>query len=189
MRRDHHFLPLRSAVIYAVTCKMLNATAQNVMTFAMHVAEQYLARVHPDFRQVKFRDDLVGCAKHNGQVLGRYMDGTVKVLPADLEDAWVAALPEPFRSDCERELAARRGRYSEKHIEATERGAAVGFGDLACQFGELVGALGPALADGLINEADLPHARRILTEADDLIAAVLAVRRQVTSLLPESAPS
>ncbi|KFN42323.1 hypothetical protein [Arenimonas oryziterrae] len=172
-------------MIYDITRKMLNATAQNVMTFAMHVAERYLEQVHPDFRQVKFREDLVASAKSNAQILDRYMKGTVKVLPADLEDAWVDALPEPYRSDCERELAARRGRYSEKRIEATAHGEAIGLADLATQFGELVTALGPALSDGRITESDLPHARRIVAEADDLISAVLATRRNVAGLLQE----
>jgi hypothetical protein len=129
-------------------------------------------------------DDLFKAEKHNAQQLQRYMDGTIKVLPADLEDAWVLALPEPFRSECERELAARRGRYSERRMEQTEGGQAVGIGHILAEFGQLMEALGPALADGQITDADLPHAKRILAESDDVITALLSVRRAVTSILP-----
>lgn len=184
MRRDHHYLPTRSSVIFDATRRMLRDTAQNVVTFTMSVAEQYLLQVHPDFRQVKFREDLVEGARHNGQILCRYLDGTVKVLPADLEDAWVTALPEPFRSECERDLAGRRGLLAVKQGGQGITGKAAGIVELMQEFGHLVEALAPALADGRIDGADVVHAKRILQESDDLMAAVICVRRQVTELLP-----
>lgn len=192
MKRESHFLPLRSAVIYGHTSAMINASALCVRKFAMRVAEQYMALVAPHQRQAKFRwgvtlDDLAKAEVHNAQILSRYMDGTVKVLPADLEDAWVLALPEPYRSECERDLARRRGVLPVKVMDQTEAAEAVGMGDLAREFGQLFEALSPALADGRITEADLPHARKILNESDDLIAAVLSVRREITALLPGGA--
>lgn len=190
MKRESHFLPPRSQVIYGYTRLMLDASALCVRKFSMRVAEQYMALLAIDQRTVPFRwgvtiDDLCKAEKHNAQILTRYMDGTVKVLPADLEDAWVMALPEPYRSDCERDLARRRGVLPVRMIARTEAAEAVGLGQLSQEFGELFQALAPALADGRINAADLPHARRILNESDDLIAAVLSVRREITALLPE----
>jgi len=191
MKPAPQFLPPRSAVIFSHTRLMLDQTALCGRKFAMRVAENYMALVAPDVRQVPFRwgvmgEDLIKAERHNAQQIGRYMDGTVKALPVDLEDAWVTALPEPFRSDCERELARRRGRYSEKQLVGTEAGVAMGLGHLAREFGQLFEALSPALADGRITEADLPQARRILAESDDLIGAVLAVRREITALIPGS---
>ncbi len=185
-----HFLPLRSAVIYGHTRRMLDRSSLCVRKFAMRVAERYMELVAPDQRQAKFRwgvtlEDLVRAEVHNAQILSRYMDGTVKVLPADLEDAWVTALPEPYRGDCERDLARRRGTLAVKLAMPTETGQTLTLGELMMQVGELCEALAPALADGRINEADLPHARRILNESDDVIAAVLSLRRQITDLLPE----
>lgn len=188
MKRKSHFLPPRQAVVYGHTRRMLDETGMNANSFAMHVAERYLQLVAPDVRGVPFRlgegDALVAALKHNGQILRRYMDGTVKVLPADLEDAWVLALPAPYRSDCERDLAQRRGTLS---VPVPEGDAARAFGlaGLTNEFGELLQALAPALADGALCEKDLPHARRILSESDDLISQVVALRRQVTALLPE----
>lgn len=189
MNPGRQFLPPRSAVVYAYTRRMLDATALCVRKFASRVADEYAARVAPDQRQVPFRagvtlDDLCKAERHNAQILSRYMDGTVKVLPDDLEDAWVCALPDPYRSECERDLARRRGYLPVRLAPPTEAGEAVTLGRLMVEVGELVDALAPALADGRLTEADLPHARRILDESDDVIAAVLGLRRQVQSLLP-----
>ena len=189
MKPAPHFLRPRSTVIFDYTRRMLDQTAMCTRKFAMRVAEQYVHLVSPEHRQVPFRLgvsdlELFKAERHNAQQLGRYMDGTIKALPADLEDAWVLSLPEPYRSDCERDLAMRRGRVAEKRMDDTRFAQAVGLGELSREFGDLLQALAPALADGSLTEADLPHAKRILNESDDLIAAVMSVRRQVTALLP-----
>jgi hypothetical protein len=194
MKRGSQFVPPRSAVIFGHTRRLLDSTSTCVRKFAMQVAEHYIALLAPDQRQVPFRwgvtlDDLCKAERHNAQILSRYMDGTVKVLPADLEDAWVLALPEPYRSACERDLARRRGTLAVKLMSSSESDEAIGMGQLAVEFGQLFEALAPALADGRISESDLPHARRILDESDDLIAAVLTVRKQVHALLPDGAPA
>lgn len=188
MKRESHFQPPRQSVVYRYTRQMLDETATNANSFAMEVAERYTRTVAPDVRHAAFRvgegDALIAAMRNNGQILRRFMDGSVKVLPADLEDSWVMALPEPYRSDCERELAQRRGRWSTPELPATESGQAIGLAQLMADVAQLFEALAPALADGKITAEDLPHARRILKESDDLIAGVLAVRRMVTDLLP-----
>jgi hypothetical protein len=57
---------------------------------------------------------------------------------------------------------------------------------LAKEFGELFSALAPALVDGQFTEADLPNLKRIIAEGDDLIGAVLAVRRCALDALPQA---
>jgi hypothetical protein len=187
MKRGPHFQPPRQSVVYGYTRRMLDETATNANSFAMELAAQYIATVAPDVRTVALKlgegDDLIRALKANGQILRRYMDGTVKTLPADLEDAWVMALPEPYRSDCERDLAQRRGRYSMCQLDPTESGQVVGLGELMKEVGQLCEALAPAVADGVINRKDLPHARKILDTSDDVIAAVLSMRRRITDLL------
>lgn len=188
MKRARQFLPPRQSVVYSYTRRMLDETATNANSFAMAVAERYHQLVAPDVRQVNLRlgegDALSRAMDANGQILRRYMDGTVKVLPADLEDAWVLALPEPYRSDCERDLARRRGHLCVR-LETGDESAVSGVAQISTEFGELLGAIAPALADGRINEADRVHALQILNKSDDLISAVLSVRRSITALLPE----
>lgn len=189
MKRVPQFQPPRQSVIYAYTRRMLDETATNANTFAMQLAELYIATVAPDVRNVPFRlgegDELLKAMKNNGQILRRFMSGDVKVLPADLEDAWVMALPQPYRRDCERDLARRRGQWTCAELPETEAGHATCLARVAAEFGQLMEALAPALADGCIDTKDLPHARRILNESDDLISAVINVRRQLQDLLPE----
>ncbi|WP_231378279.1 hypothetical protein [Rhodanobacter sp. OR92] len=174
-------------MIYGYTRRVFDETAMNAQSFAMSLADKYLALTAPDVRTVPFRlgDDLAADMRNNAQILRRYMDGTVKVLPADLIDAWVLSLPEPFRAECERDLSRRRGLLPVRMVMADGPARAVGLAELASEFGQLLEAIAPALADGRVDVADLPFARRILDQSDDLICAVLAVRRQVQAILPE----
>lgn len=180
MKRVPQFLPPRQSVIYGYTRRMLDETATNANTFAMVLAEQYLATVAPDVRTVPFRlgegDELLKAMKNNAQILRRYMDCTVKVLPTDLEDAWVMALPEPYRSECERDLARRRGRFSIALADSMSGEEFASIGDVLTQAGELCTEWGKALADGTLTEAE---AHRINGECSDVIAAVLGVQRLV----------
>ena len=177
MKRAPHFLPPRQTVVFGYTRRMLDETAMNANTFAMAVAERYLASTAPDVRHVPFRlgegDELFDAMRANGQTLRRYMDGTVKVMPADLEDAWVLSLPEPYRSDCERALARRRGRYS---FELPPDASGEDFAAIAKvmkESSEVLAEWGRCIADGRLDAAEL---QRIENETDDAIAALLQLR-------------
>jgi hypothetical protein len=185
--------PTRSQVVFHHTRLMIHTTSLCVRKFAMRVTEAYMESVDPTHRQVPFRygvtgADLVKAEKHNGQIISRYLDGTVKVFPVDLEDAWVKAMPSPYREDLEADLASRRGCMAVKRLADTEEGEVAGLSTLAKEFAEMVASIAPALADGRIDAADLPHAKKILRESDDLISAVMSVRKQVTALLPDIPP-
>lgn len=174
MKRELHFQPPRQSVLFAYTRRMLDETGTNANSFAMAVAEHYLAHVAPDVRSVPFRlgegDELIRAMKNNGQILRRFMDGTVKALPTDLEDAWVSSLPAPYRSACERDLAQRRRRVSyELPAEATGRDFS-SIADVLAEAGQLCAAWGEVLADGEITHAEYA---RLVSESDDVIAAVL----------------
>ncbi len=181
MKPGTQFLPRRQSIIYAVTERMLRETGSNRRSFAMSVAEKYLQITPEDDRTHAFRITSGGKAeddkKHNGQILGRYLDGTLKVLPADLEDAWVLALPEPYRSDCERDLAIRRGLLA---IAMPEGGFSVAsVTEVFGEYAQLVQALAPALADGRLGPEDRKHAAGIKREGHDVIAAILGLMREV----------
>lgn len=182
MKPVPQFLPPRQTVVYAYTRRMLDETAVNANQFAMAVAEQYVSTVAPDVRQVKLRlgegDDLIRALKNNGQILRRYMDGTLKVLPSDLEDAWVMALPEPYRSDCERDLALRRQMLAVR-MPSQDALSVASMSKLFEEYGHLMQALAPALADGKFGPEDKPHVPRIKSEGRDLIAAVLALEHDL----------
>lgn len=190
MKSAPQFQPTRSQVVFHHTRRMLHDTSLCAESFGMRLTEEYMKLVAPDARQVPLKwgvtgADLVRAKKANGQIVNRYLNGTVKVFPADLEDAWVRAMPPPYREDLEADLARRRDCLAVKRLADTEEGEVAGVSTLLKEFGEMVTSLAPALEDGRIDAADLPHAKRILRESDDLIAAVLSIRGKVTALLPD----
>ncbi len=66
-------------------------------------AEERRAKIKPisgDLAQMS------AAQKANRQTIDRYIKGDVKAFPADLEEAWVKALPEPFYGEALRVLAA-----------------------------------------------------------------------------------
>lgn len=192
MKPTSQFLPKRQSVIYAITERMIRETGTNRRCFGMEIADRYLAMTAEDDQEVAFRITRGGNGdadkKHNGQILGRYLDGVVKTLPADLEDAWVLSLPEPYRAECERELGRRRGVLPVLLAQIDESNDTAGVGRLVQEFGELITAISPALADGVVDEKDLPHMVRILDEADDVLMAVIALRKRFAGL-KEGAPA
>jgi len=188
MKPNQQFQPPLQSVVYAFTRRMLDETATNAQSFAMVVADKYLSSTAPDVRTVPFKlgNDLANDMRNNGQILRRYMDGTVKMLPADLVDAWVSSLPEPYRGDCERALARRRGLLPVKLIDEGKPADVACLSELTSDFAKLLDAIAPALSDGVITQADMPYARQILDKSDALIAAALSVRGRVQDLLLES---
>ena len=177
MKPGTQFLLPRQRIVYDFTERMLRETGSNRRSFAMAVAEQYLVRTAEDDRTHAFRITQGGKVeddkKHNGQILGRYLDGTLKSLPADLEDAWVCALPQPYRDECERALALRRG------MPAGDGLSVASVSRLCQEYGQLMEALGPALSNGVLGPEDQQHVPRIRREGRDLIAAVLALEAEL----------
>ena len=161
---------------------MLDETAMNAASFAMAVAELYLARTAPDVRSVPFKlgegDELIAAMRANAQTLRRYMDGTTKCMPCDLEDAWVLALPEPYRSDCEAELARRRGRVSVPMPVMAVDADAHAIAELMRTAGVLCASFGVSLADGKIDADEL---RVMFNQSDAVIASVLQLRQHLST--------
>lgn len=179
MKPGPQFMTPRQEVIYQYTRQMILETGTNRRTFAMVVADNYLNMVAEDDQDVPFRitrgGDAAGDKKHNGQILGRYLDREVRKLPADLEDAWVLSLPQPYRYNCERDLALRRG------LLVVPRPSGAGMtvasvAQLVTKYAGMLDALAPAVANGRFGPEDLPYQREINAAGDDVISAVLAVR-------------
>lgn len=186
MKPGPQFLPPLQSLVYAYTRRVLDETGTNAQSFAMVVADRYLALTAPDVRTVPFKlsDDPAADMRNNAQILRRYMDGTVKVLPADLLDAWVLSLPEPYRSECERDMARRRGRYSVSMPEGLAGEDYATISDVMLQTSELVSEWGRAIANGDVDDAEL---RRLDNEGDDAIAALLRFKAYVRQRHAEGA--
>ena len=179
MKPEPQLMMPRQEVIYQHTKRMIVETGTNRRSFAMVLADNYLNMVAEDDQDVPFRitrgGDAAADKKHNGQILGRYLDGEVKKLPADLEDAWVLSLPQPYRHNCERDLAQRRGLL----VVPRPFGGAMTVASVATlvtKYAGMLEALAPAVENGRFGPEDQPYQREINAAGDDVIGAVLAVR-------------
>lgn len=150
--------------------------------FAMAVVEQYHARTPADARTVEFKvsGDVFATARTNAQRLFRMLDAQFEEsrFPADLEEAVLFALPPSELHGCRADLAARLGLM---HVPLPDLG---GSADLAKvseatrEFGEFLVSCAPILADGRVDANDLSHLGEAIRQAEELAAAVLAVKAQ-----------
>jgi hypothetical protein len=150
--------------------------------FADDVVALYHQRTPLDLRGIAFREfarggDPYTVQRANAQLLFRMLDGVVR-LPAEVEEAVVLALPEPYRGACLHDLAARYGLMAAALPTEAPGAQAAQLGDLANDFGEAVQALAATLGDGHMTPADAGNARIAVRELDDLIARASSLRAQ-----------
>lgn len=188
MNPGHHREP-RSQVIFRFTTEAVRRTEFCLRKIASRVVEGYHQAVHVSERTVEFHvgttvDSLCEAEKANAQLLGRMMKGDAR-LPVDLEEAWVAALPEPYREECARELVRRQGFLAARPPNDSKGTGVTGVADLAREFAQTVEAVAPILADGRVDAHDRRHIKKALKESNDLMAVLVTLQQQLTSALPE----
>ncbi|HVT36314.1 MAG TPA: hypothetical protein VHE37_12045 [Nevskiaceae bacterium] len=151
---------------------VMRKTRMSKETFAQLVLEQYQARVPEPARSFDFSADadVFRRAKVNGQHIGRLMDGTTR-MPSDLEESVVFAFPEPYRSECVRDLALRYGLLDVPVPANTQISDMQRLSRLSSEFARVLDALGPMLDDGRLDQADAPHAELAMRELRGLLAA------------------
>lgn len=152
--------------------------------YAGDVATHYLNTVPLHARQLPLQitRDPIADERHNAQVVARWLDGTVR-MPVEAEESLVLSLPEPFRAECQRELAERLGLLAAPLPLKDGARATVTTADLLRETGELMLALSPLFADGKVDAGDLPNARRAIRECDDMLGRLTTLRAELTTLL------
>jgi len=189
----------RSGTILRHTHEAIHAGAIRVLPFSEAVADHYLRATPPAARVVQLReegdtvDSAIAAKRHNGQVIDRLIRGTVKSFPADLEDSWVATLPDEYRQRCEQDLSARRGFVPVRDPRASSSPASQGgeLADLLREVGDSAAALAPIFADGKVDAADIPHIAPALQQLGELLTAGLQLHHRLTDvvLAASTAPS
>ena len=126
--------------------------------YAGDVATRYINTVPLHARQLPLQitRDPIADERHNAQVVARWLDGTVR-MPVEAEESLVLSLPEPFRAECQRELAERLGLLAAPLPSKDGARATVTTADLLRETGELMLALSPLFADGKVDAGDLPR--------------------------------
>jgi len=169
----------RDQVLVAHAVEMIARTSFSQDRFAQALAAELHAQIPekataervPDFERLQQEGNAEGYLKAAGSWLrrvSRYLAGE-NDLPSWIEEGWVQALAPEYRERCINELAARHGLIGAREA-GTEGCALTAFGQLVGRLGDVVEHAGAVLADGKIDEADLP----LLPEAIRSLAAVEA---------------
>jgi len=157
-------------------------------TFADDVKGIYHDRVsHADDRVVHFHDggDATKMLAANAQLLFRMIKGSVK-FPADIEEAVVLALPEPYQNDCLAELSGRYGLLAAHVPDCSPNSSVTNISHLMKETGEALEAIAPMLSDGVIDKKDSHLAKTALKEINDVLAELIRVQTEITNILPEN---
>lgn len=159
----------------------LRATGLPFNALADRAVDLYHARTALHERMLQFQAGTT-VATHeqaqrlNAQQVRRMLDGIVR-FPADFEEALVLALPEAHRDACLRDLAARYGLLAAELPEADGAAQQTSVAGFLLDTGELISELAPAFADGVLNDADAPIARRALPRVLDLQARLATIAK------------
>lgn len=137
------------------------ATIDNITRDAL---DSYIDATAPQFRRVKL---TLGADDANAKKLDRWLTGKSGDLPADLEEHVVNALPEPYRSDCIRELSARYGLLA---VQTPEAGAAGKYRGIGCVMRETGEFIHVCAADPQ-SPAEIDRA---IKEGEEAVAAMLS---------------
>lgn len=181
----------RSGVVLDFVRRYLAETSMSLSKFAQVVVEVYHARVpDPKRRIMQFHEsaDAVADYAANDQLIRRLMSERVN-FPADLEEAFVLALPDPYQSDCLHALAARYDCLAVKIPVSESCDDLANFARILKETGDLVTALGPILADGKIDADDAGDAKFALQQIHEAQAELGQMSLRLINILPEHAAS
>lgn len=158
--------------------------------YAIDVAKHYNDHVPLQARDLTFHcsADIHADVRANSQILQRMLDGTTVRLPVSLEESLVLCLPQPYRDELQRELAARLGLLAAPLPRMDGARDTVSIGELMQETGELLQALAPAMADGKIDASDAPHARRALRELRDVMSRCMTLESNLLTCMTDAAP-
>lgn len=176
MKSRSQFHEPRSTTVFRHTAEATRNSNHTDASLAQAIAEQYMHDVAPGERILAFHvgtdaDSMEKAQKANAQIVARIRNGTVK-MPADLEESWVRALPQPWSDNCARELANRYGFIGARMPKMSPQAGVLCVGRISVEYGQTVEALANVLADGRVCPQDLPELRTAREELAQLRAAM-----------------
>lgn len=182
---EHHS---RSDVLRYHFNRALSETRMTFDRFAEDLALAYENLVPEHARHVEMHapssDDYREFSKQLGACAARVKrytkDDRPHLIPADLEEPWCAALPEPYASRARRTLARRHGFIGAERPDAPEAGTDCNLlTDISNGSSQAMRLVVQALADGRLDEHDLEQAPALVAALDDLAAKAIAARARV----------
>ncbi|MDY6979371.1 MAG: hypothetical protein SV201_05780 [Pseudomonadota bacterium] len=177
----------RNQVIARLIDEHIRVSAVSWETYSQAVVDHYHTQV-PDVRRgIKFHagGDAYKDMRANAQIIKRIVHDEVR-MPVELEESLVEALPVEWNQRCKKELANRFGLLAARIPDPEHRTDVQGISGLLRESADVMDAIAPMLADGVIDENDMPLAKRALQEINDLDAVLATLRKQITDILPDA---
>jgi len=179
----------RSETIIRHVTQFMMAEKVSEATFANNVKDIYHGRVtNEKARVVRFHEDgdAFEDMKANAQLLFRMMKpAATSRLPVDLEEPIVLALPEERQRNLKAELAARYDLLAAPIPHNDPEHNVFSLALLLKTTGGTIEALAPVIADGVIDDNDLPHAKKALKEINKSLAELVSWQQAITEVLPD----
>lgn len=183
----HH--PRRQDVLRDYLGRAVTQTPFTELAFAKALALAYSRLVPADDRSFKFAlpdeqqdaDRYLNALDAIRKRVTRYISGSLHI-PIELEEAWVDALPQPYRSQCARALVQRMGFAGVRvRIEAEANGLTdlASVGQLSGDLGMVLQTASRMLDDGVFGPEDAALAPEALEQLNALGAHVLAVAQRI----------
>lgn len=119
------------------------------------------------------------------QNIRRYVDGSLK-FPMELEEAWIEALDEPWRTDCKRERSRRMGMVGAAIPEPGPAGDHRTWGNALQEFGRMTQTMGEVLSDGVIDGSDAKDLPTLLNQIHAMQANLTSLEEKVNEALGEA---
>lgn len=183
---------LRTEVIFRHLRRLVRETGVSVEDYSEDVLRVWMERTSAEARisghDFRVTTPVFDRMSANGQKIRRWMSSEIKARPSiDVEECLVLGLPEPYQSDCRRDLARRYG-LMDVPLPDEAGGDHVSdiaaMGDMAMRFGGLMQALAPILDDGQIDGKDAPLIPHAMDECEKLIAKAIVVRQHLQRFSP-----
>jgi hypothetical protein len=182
----------RDQVLVAHAAEMIARTSFSQDKFAHALAAQLHALVPvkatdahvPDFNALACSNDASAFLKASGSWLKRvqrWLAGDIE-LPSWVEEAWVLALDADYGERCINELASRHGLVGARS-QGSESSPVPAFGQLVARLGQAVELGSEVLADGQIDQADLPLLPAFIEKLLAVESRACELRRQAENEL------
>lgn len=183
----------RSQVLADLARDAVRHTGLTERTFADAVVEAYHARVARCDRTITFHlaataDQVEEAERANAQILKRFATGEVR-FPVDVVDAWIDALPQPWRQQALVDAAERHGLLAAPKPAVDGNGQVQQVASVLRESADVVDALADVLADGVIDADDRPRAKHALSQITELQAALVPIQRQLVAILDDPKPT
>lgn len=183
--------PTRQAVLYAATHAAMHETGLSLADLSESIAVVYCGRVPPEHRGISLQDSPRGddadayfrWKDSTRRQIERFLSDAVR-LPVELEEAWIQALPSPYRERAVHQLTHRLG-YLPVAIPDHSQCTVEQISQILAEHAEAVQTSAPMVGDGQLDDADRPHAGDSYREHLEAAAAHLGLAFRIRERFPE----